>query len=432
VSGWAGRIGADRTRAYALVAAVAALPRIALLLHARGSIWSFAEKSDTFARTFVHSGTFGFIPGVPSAYTQPLYGSFLIPIYWVAGPHWWAVGGAQIVIAVVVAILVYEIALRVVTPPYAIVAALIATLQPYLLWHDVHINREILDQLGGAGLVLLVLLAIERRSPRFAAAAGLVAGVAILGNSRLLALPVLIAAFVLVAVRGRTGAFAAAALLAGAVLAVTPWVVRNKADFGCYAITTDSKALWKANNSQTYGIIASGDWIDAAVTPAGAPPSPADIYDRWLKGGSARKIDECAFEAYWQHQVITFWKRHPDEKAKLSQQAVRLLWDPRGNTFLGNQGAGGALDRIRSDGEGIFMSLVFLLALAGLALVPRRFAALALLFVLYETAAAVVFAGQTRYRVAWDFILAVLAAAAIERIVAARRARRPTLKQPVS
>jgi hypothetical protein len=78
------------------------------------------------------------------------------------------------------------------------------------------------------------------------------------------------------------------------------------------------------------------------------------------------------------------------------------------------------------------MSLVFLLALAGLALVPRRFAALALLFVLYETAAAVVFAGQTRYRVAWDFILAVLAAAAIERIVAARRARRPTLKQPVS
>ena len=36
------------------------------------------EKSDRFARTFVASGTYGFIPGVPSAYTQPLYGFFLV------------------------------------------------------------------------------------------------------------------------------------------------------------------------------------------------------------------------------------------------------------------------------------------------------------------------------------------------------------------
>ena len=69
---------------------------------------SFTEKSDRFAKTFVDSGTFGFIAGEPSAWTQPLYSFFLIPIYWVAGREWWAVGLAQIVVAAATALVVYE------------------------------------------------------------------------------------------------------------------------------------------------------------------------------------------------------------------------------------------------------------------------------------------------------------------------------------
>ena len=47
---------------------------------------------------------------------------------------------------------------------------------------------------------------------------------------------------------------------------------------------------------------------------------------------------------------------------------------------------------------------------------------LALIFVGYETLAAWVFAGTTRYRVPWDFVLALLAAAALTRIPLRRRA----------
>ena len=43
-------------------------------------------------------------------------------------------------------------------------AAVVATLNPYLIWHDVHVNREILDQLLAAAIVLLALLAADRRS----------------------------------------------------------------------------------------------------------------------------------------------------------------------------------------------------------------------------------------------------------------------------
>ena len=44
---------------------------------------------------------------------------------------------------------------------------------------------------------------------------------------------------------------------------------------------------------------------------------------------------------------------------------------------------------------------------------PVFFAAI---FLVYETAMAWIFAGQTRYRVPWDFVLALLAAAALSRL----------------
>jgi len=44
-------------------------------------------------------------------------------------------------------------------------------------------------------------------------------------------------------------------------------------------------------------------------------------------------------------------------------------------------------------------------------------------FLGYETVAAWVFAGTTRYRVTWDFVLALLAAAAVDRLLERRRLR---------
>ena len=45
------------------------------------------------------------------------------------------------------------------------------------------------------------------------------------------------------------------------------------------------------------------------------------------------------------------------------------------------------------------------------------FVALALLLLAYQTAAALAFVGATRYRVAWDFLLALLAAATLEHVI---------------
>ena len=60
------------------------------------------------------------------------------------------------------------------------------------------------------------------------------------------------------------------------------------------------------------------------------------------------------------------------------------------------------------------------IAIAGLFVVRTRLRVLAIVFVGYETLAAWVFAGTTRYRVPWDFVLALLAAAAVERFLQRR------------
>src|SRR5256886_17646171 len=95
------RRGSGRRFAYALVAAAAVLPRLGVLLHEQSAITAaYVDKGDVFARTYLAHGTYGFIPGKPSAYTQPLYGWFLIPLYWIFSRSWIVVGLAQIVVAV--------------------------------------------------------------------------------------------------------------------------------------------------------------------------------------------------------------------------------------------------------------------------------------------------------------------------------------------
>jgi 4-amino-4-deoxy-L-arabinose transferase-like glycosyltransferase len=424
----------SRRLAYPAVALVCAIPRLAVLLHERDKITSsFTEKSDTIARMFVDHGTFGFVPGAPSAYTQPLYAWFLIPIDWIFGANWWSIGTVQIVVAVAVAWLVYEIGRHLLGARAGLVAAVVATLNPYLVWHDVHVNREIADQLVACALVLLTLQLVERPGYRRALLLGIVSGVSILGNTRLALLPVLCAAYVAWRLpRVRTTAIVAALVLAGAAVAVTPWLVRNEVSVGCFTLTTDGRALWKANNLRTYALLSSGQWIDNVGPNPPRPPrgsggyyTPEEANGLWLRTDGRSKIrpDECLEMRFYQHLAVEYWRHHPGDKAKLAALSAKLLWQPNALETTDRSGAGTQLDVGRRVIEPLYMWVLYGVAAVGLFVAPRAFVALALLLLAYQTAAALAFVGATRYRVAWDFLLALLAAAAIERTAAWVRAR---------
>jgi 4-amino-4-deoxy-L-arabinose transferase-like glycosyltransferase len=405
-----------RRRAYALVATVCAAPRLAVLLHERGAITTaFTEKSDTFAQTFVDHGTFGFIPGEPSAYTQPLYGWFLIPIDWVFGHHWASIGLAQIAVACGVAMLVYEIARRFLEPWAAIAAACIATLQPYLVWHDVHVNREIVDQLCAAALVLLTLVVAERRTARLGVALGAVAGLAMLGNTRLVFVPVLCAVYL--AVR-RVPVLPILLVLVGAAVVVAPWLVRNTASVGCFTLTTDGRALWKANNSQTYGLLSHGQWIDnvSPSSPRPAAPNnytPEEAWAFWVASHGAKRYDpdECVQMRFYEHLAWQYDRDHPGAKARLAALSEQLLWQP--NVIETSTQPRGLAKHIV---EPTYMWALYALAAVGLLAVPRAFLALALALFAYQSLFAAIFVGATRYRISFDFLLAILAAAGVRRL----------------
>src|ERR687883_404070 len=404
------RLDSRRPLAYALVAAAAIVPRLVVLLHERGTITAaYVDKGDVFARTLIAHGTYGFIPGRPSAYTQPLYGWFLVPLYWIFTRSWIVVGLAQIAVAAATAILVYEIGRRWISPLAGLLGALAATLHPYLVWHDVHMNREILDELLAAAIVLLTLLALDRRSPAFALALGAVLGLAILGNVRLVLLPLVVAAF-LVATRRPA-------------VVLAPWVVRNRVSVGCATLTTDGRALWKANNPNTLRTLEHGKWIDDVPPLPGAPPSPQDAGAIYAQTGRIVPTNECAQMRRFRHLAVQWMEHHPGEKAKLAGVAARMLWQPAVTRTEGRRGAGTSLDVGRRVVEPAFVIVLYALGLVGLFLVPRRLAALAVALLAYDTLAAMLFAGETRYRVPWDFLVALCAAAAVERVLTRQSSR---------
>jgi len=401
-------------RAVLLLVVFTALPRLAALLHERERIVQFnVDKSDVFARQFLANGTFGFIPGHPSAYTQPLYGWFLVPLYWIFGRHWEVVGLAQIAVACGTTLIVWQIGRYWLSSRAGLVGGVLVALHPYLVWHDVHMNREILDHFLAASIVFLTLQAAERFTPARCAVLGAVLGLGILGNVRLEALPLLLLAYLLV--RGKRGLLASAAVLAAAAVAVMPWVIRNRADVGCWAVTTDARALWKANNLNTYATLKSGQWIDHVPQPKSFPPTPQDVYEHWLATGKVTPYDECAQVDEFQRKVISFWVHHPGAKAEIMPIDAQWFWQPQVVGVTDRPGQGTWLDTMRFYAEPAYMVVLYVLGAVGLFLVPRWFAMLSLLLLGYQTVVAMLFVGETRYRVPWDFLIALSAAAALVR-----------------
>lgn len=96
----------------------------------------------------------------------------------------------------------------------------------------------------------------------------------------------------------------------------------------------------------------------------------------------------------------------------------------------GGPGSAASLDFPRHVVEPAYMIALYVLAAAGLFLAPRPFVALAVLLLAYQSACAVAFVGATRYRIAWDFLVALVATAALARAwewAQARRGRREPL-----
>ena len=368
---------------------------------------AFTEKSDDFARTFVDTAR----SASSRASRRPTRSRSTLlpdPALLDRRARVVAVGLAQIAVAAVTALLVYEIGRRV---PLARAPGSwrrsSRRCSPYLVWHDVHVNREILDQLLAAVVVLLD--AARRRAARGlagAGAAGLRAGLAILGNSRLLVLPLVLAGYLLWRRKGwQVAARRARRRRAIVVVAVgrpqpRPGRLLHDHDRLARALEGEQRAHLRRRSPAAAG-------STTCRNLPGAPPTPelaADLYAARARRRASTSARRCGSTA---REVLDFWREHPGEKARLDgaggADALGPAVDPRPSARRRRAASSTtrAPGRCRSTWSRSTCSRAI-----GLFVVPRRFVVLSVALLAYKTLAALVFAGATRYRVPWDFLLA--------------------------
>jgi hypothetical protein len=184
---------------------------------------------------------------------------------------------------------------------------------------------------------------------------------------------------------------------------------------GCFTLTTDARALWKANNVNTYRVLAHGGWIDDVPPLPGAPLTPEQAADYWKTQHRKVRVDECAQMRLYRHLVWVYWRDHPSGKLRLAAQAAGMFWSPRQTKTEGRSEQGTAVDRLRSWAVPTYVIPLYALALLGVPLIPRRLTILVGALLAYQTLAAMAFAGATRYRAPWDLTLALFAGAAVGR-----------------
>ena len=154
-------------------------------------------------------------------------------------------------------------------------------------------------------------------------------------------------------------------MLAAALVVVLPWTVRNRVSVGCFTVTTDGRALWKANNPSTLRTLERGGWIDDVPGIPGAPPTPQEAEAIYRSTGRIVATDECAQMRFYRHRALTFVRDHPGQKAKLAAVAARMLWQPSVTRTEGRRGRGTFLDTARVWIEGAYAVVLFALAVVG-------------------------------------------------------------------
>jgi len=170
---------------------------------------------------------------------------------------------AQAFVGAVGVWLIGILAARAAGPVAGVMAAGLSAVYPPLVWICAYLLSETLYSVLALGSALLLDVALDRATTRRRAvvlAAGVIAGLATLARPAMLFFLVLASLFLLVR---RQAAFAVL-LLAGAVLVVSPWTVRNAREYGRFVLVASEGGVtfWVGNHP-----LARGEG-DMAANPA--------------------------------------------------------------------------------------------------------------------------------------------------------------------
>lgn len=298
-----------------------------------------------------------------------------------------------------------------------LVAAALAAVYPSLIVLDGSLRSESLYVLMIALVLLAAYRVVERPSAGRAVALGALIGLAALTRSEALALLALLVAPLLFLMPRARRLRAAAAVLAGCLLFVGPWLARNW-------ITFDRPAALSTNEG---GLLAGANCDAAYFSPLiGTWPCFPDHRPEWGE-------NEAVISGILRRQALDYMGDHASRLPAVV--AIRMLrtWElyrPRSQAVLESQIA----DRqLRFHQAGVAMLYVLaLLSAAGLVVLRGRGAPVRMLIsvaVLVTLVSAATY-GSSRFRAAAEVPLVVLAAVAAVALADRRRARAVPVSAP--
>lgn len=239
---------------------------------------------------------FAWEDGQLTSLRPPLFPAMVAGIWQVAGGQsLQAIRASQIVLALVTALLVFDLGRRSFNPKAGLIAAAICWLYPTLIFLNFTILTETLFTLLLVAFVWLAVMLMQNPRPATAAACGLALGLGALTRSVLWPLPLLLCPLLLLML---PGAWSRRALLVGLFVAgygivVTPWAVRNTSLQGVFTVVdtmgglnlrmgnyehTPDDRMWDA-----VSLRGEKNWVYAFTQEPHPTPVTEGMKDKWAQ-----------------------------------------------------------------------------------------------------------------------------------------------------
>jgi len=288
------------------------------------------------------NGEYSLVQGIPSVDYEPLYPALMSISYAITGYNWLGLTILQAVLHLITSLLLFKIGTRLFHPIAGFFAACYHAFYPYLFTYSFSIYDTTLFVFL---LVLTIeLLLTEKLSSKRLVLAGIIIGLAFLTRATIITfLPGL---FLYVFYRyfksqNVTAAFISCSLIvAGCLLAMAPWLVRNYSLTGKLLISTHgSFGMWQGNNPLSFEYLKANKSLDEIYRLN--PPLP--IYAQYPL--AARTPDEdVKVSAAYQQEAVNWIKNNFPEFVSMGWLKAEKLWswnrnpDSKSVKFGSNEG----------------------------------------------------------------------------------------------
>ncbi len=346
------------------------------------------------------------ITAAPTASRVPGYPLFLALLYGLFGHHVWVVRLVQAILGSFTCLLIYALAKSVANRRVGLLAALAASFYPLFLYMGGLLYSETLALLLLVAALYLFTTIMKHKSWARALFAGILLAASVLTNPLgALLIPILLVGL-LMAQGWRDGFRYGIVLSLGALLVLTPWVVRNFVVFDRF-IPLSSLAgsnLWSGNNP-----LADGGFVYPNQQTWPGENSPDREYLGWASLGEADSSSRFAQEA------IEWIANNPAQFLGLLPKKLLRLWSP---TMYGRQ-----FSRYAPTNLVMLIAppyVLFLITAFYGILLARRFWPLSLPLyaaVVSCNLVALIYYGATRYSISMAPSLLIFAALAVDHLL---------------